>query len=129
MDGTKHIRILLLAGLVLANVGLVVAQTEVSQNVEGATQRSTQSVQRIVSEEEITQTKVTQPSTTVHRAATVASSEKTNLNKKPQRVGSEEKDNSTQINLKKKPTMKHHDVTMVPSPVMSTESPKRIDEK
>jgi len=129
MQGTKHIRILLLVGFVFANMGVVEAQTKASEKVEGESYRSSQPAQRIASGEENSQTEVRPQTTTVHRDYALTPSEQASPNEKPQRIGAEEKNKSTQINSGKKPGMKHYTVTGAPSSVMSTESPKRIDEK
>jgi len=70
MEGIKHIRILVLTGFVFANLGLVKAQTEVSENAESRLQPAAQPIQRITSGEEVNQADAAQQTTTVRSAVT-----------------------------------------------------------
>ena len=126
MEGTKHIRILVSAGFVFANLGLAEAQIEVSEKTESRLQPAAQPIQRINSGEEVNQDDAAQQTTTVHSAVTLSSSKKPAQNQKTQRIGSEEKDDATQISGENKPAMRHHAITKTSTKVMSTESPKRV---
>ena len=126
MEGTKHIRILVSAGFVFANLGLAEAQTEVSEKAESRLHPAAQPIQRITSGEEVNQDDAAQQTTTVHSEVTLSSSKKPAQNQKTQRIGSEEKNDGTQISGENKPAMRHHEATKASTKVMSTEPPKRV---
>ena len=126
MEGIKHIRILVLTGFVFANLELVKAQTEVSEKAESRLQPATQPIQRITSGEEVNQADAAQQTTTVHSAVTLSSSKKPAQNQKTERIGSEEKNDSTQISGENKPAMRRHAITKASTKVRSTEAPRRV---
>ena len=97
-----------------------------SEKAESRLQPAAQPIQRITSGEEVNQADAAQQTTTVHSEVTLSSSKKPAQNQKTERIGSEEKNGSTQISGENKPAMRRHAITKASTKVMSTEPPRRV---